>query len=264
MALQGEVEANRGMVVCNSKVAAVSVQDDGFHLRIAGAGSDEFVCSVLVNSAGFWAQELASSFENCVGGNRARGALLQVGDRGEGLVLPVFGESGGDRALGRAPTRSPSRPPVGARPSARLPQVHYAKAHYFSYQGKSPFEHLIYPLPTDGGLGIHATNDLSGAARFGPDVTWVDEINYEFDESRKADFVNAIRSYFPGLDEERLTPAYTGIRPKLSGAGGPVRDFVIQGEADHGVAGLVNLFGIESPGLTACLAIGEYVQEILL
>jgi L-2-hydroxyglutarate oxidase LhgO len=121
----------------------------------------------------------------------------------------------------------------------------------------------VYPLPSDGGLGIHATNDLSGAARFGPDVTWVDSIDYDFDESRKQDFVAAIKNYFPGLDEEKLTPAYTGIRPNLSGPGGPFADFVIQAQADHSVRGLVNLFGIESPGLTACLAIGEYVKEIL-
>jgi L-2-hydroxyglutarate oxidase LhgO len=138
-----------------------------------------------------------------------------------------------------------------------------AKGHYFAYQGKSPFTHLVYPLPSDGGLGIHATNDLAGAARFGPDVTWVDSINYDFDASYKTKFIAAIKSYFPGLDEEKLTPAYTGIRPKLAGPGGAFTDFVIQGEADHGVRGLVNLFGIESPGLTACLAIGDYVRSML-
>ena len=105
---------------------------------------------------------------------------------------------------------------------------------------------------------------LSGATRFGPDVTCVDEIDYECDVSRKADFVRAIRPCFPGLDEDRLVPAYTGIRPKLAGKGGPVADFIIQGEEAHGVSGLVNLFGIESPGLTASLSIGKYVREILL
>ena len=126
-----------------------------------------------------------------------------------------------------------------------------------------PFQHLVYPLPNDGGLGIHATNDLSGAARFGPDVSWVDSVDYGFDESRKGKFVAAIRKYFPALDEDKLVPAYTGIRPKLSGPGEVAADFVIQGEADHGVPNLVNLFGIESPGLTASLAIGEYVKELL-
>jgi L-2-hydroxyglutarate oxidase LhgO len=151
----------------------------------------------------------------------------------------------------------------GNRAHGALLQQHLAKGHYFAYQGKSPFRHLIYPLPFDDGLGIHATNDLSGAVRFGPDVTWVDSIDYEFDESRKPDFVEAIRIYFPGLHEDKLTPAYTGIRPKLVGPGGPFADFVIQTEKDHGVPGLINLYGIESPGLTACLAIGKYVKEIL-
>jgi len=152
---------------------------------------------------------------------------------------------------------------VSGDASQGAPTTYLAKGHYFAYQGKSPFRHLVYPLPSDGGLGIHATNDLSGAARFGPDVSWVDSIDYDFDESRKQDFVAAINNFFPGLDEEKLTPAYTGIRPNLSGPGGPFADFVIQAQADHNVRGLVNLFGIESPGLTACLAIGEYVKETL-
>lgn len=143
------------------------------------------------------------------------------------------------------------------------PTMHLAKGHYFSYQGKSPFGHLIYPLPSGGGLGIHATNDLAGVARFGPDVTWVDSLDYEFDESRKADFVAAIKNYFPDLDADRLIPGYTGIRPKLHGPDEPAPDFLIQGERDHGVRGLVNLMGIESPGLTASLAIAEHVYGLL-
>ena len=141
--------------------------------------------------------------------------------------------------------------------------VHFAKGHYFAYQGKSPFKHLVYPIPTDGGLGVHATNDMGGSARFGPDVEWIDTIDYAFDESRKERFVESIKTFYPDLDESKLTPAYTGIRPKLSGPNSPARDFVIQGPAEHGVAGLVNLFGIESPGLTASLAIGEYVQGLI-
>ena len=139
--------------------------------------------------------------------------------------------------------------------------VYFAKAHYFAYQGKSPFSRLVYPLPSGGGLGIHATNDLSGAARFGPDLTWINSIDYDFDEGRKPAFVEAIKSYFPGVDAEKLAPAYTGIRPKLAGRGAQFTDFNIQFEVDHGISGLVNLFGIESPGLTASLAIGAYVSQ---
>jgi L-2-hydroxyglutarate oxidase LhgO len=146
-------------------------------------------------------------------------------------------------------------------PQATIKPIQMAKGHYFAYQGKSPFNHLVYPLPSGGGLGIHATNDLSGAARFGPDVTWIDSIDYDFDESRKPAFVEAIKSYFPGVDAEKLAPAYTGIRPKLAGQSAQFTDFNIQFSDDHGIPGLVNLFGIESPGLTASLAIGAYVSQ---
>lgn len=148
-------------------------------------------------------------------------------------------------------------------PDAARYRIRYAIGHYFAYQGKSPFNHLVYPVPVDGGLGIHATNDMGGAARFGPDVEWVDRVDYGFDESRKPRFVEAIRQYFPDLDESRLLAAYTGIRPKLSAPGEPAHDFVIQGSDAHGLPGLVNLFGIESPGLTAALAIGDRVTAML-
>jgi L-2-hydroxyglutarate oxidase LhgO len=199
---------------------------------------------MLVNAGGLWAHGIAASFV---------GELS--GDRGVSIETDCQSKTAQSDRLG---------PLLQVGHPGGVPAVYFAKAHYFSYQGKSPFQHLIYPLPSDGGLGIHATNDLSGATRFGPDVTWVNEVDYDFDVSRKADFVGAIQSYFPGLDADRLVPAYTGIRPKLAGKGGPVADFMIQGEEAHGVPGLVNLFGIESPGLTASLSIGEYVREILL
>jgi len=153
--------------------------------------------------------------------------------------------------------------PQGGPPQESIPDLYLAKGHYFAYQGKSPFSHLIYPVPSGGGLGIHATNDLAGTARFGPDVTWADEVDYGFDESCKPEFVTAIRRYFPALDADKLAPAYTGVRPKLHGPGEAPADFVIEGQAEHGVRGLVNLFGIESPGLTSSLAIGEYVTALL-
>jgi L-2-hydroxyglutarate oxidase LhgO len=144
-----------------------------------------------------------------------------------------------------------------------VPEAHYAIGHYFTLQGKSPFRHLVYPVAEKAGLGIHVTLDIAGGARFGPDVKWLDRIDYAFDESRRASFATAIRRYWPGVEESRLQPAYTGIRPKISGPGAPGADFVIQGPAQHGVAGLVNLFGIESPGLTASLAIGDEVVKAL-
>ncbi len=150
----------------------------------------------------------------------------------------------------------------GLRPEL-VPSGYLAKGHYYMLTGKSPFGRLIYPLPSPGGLGIHVTIDLAAAARFGPDVRWIETEDYSFDESRREAFVAAIRRYYPALDDTRLQPAYTGIRPRLVGPGEPAADFLLQGPAEHGVAGLVNLFGIESPGLTAALAIGDRVAALL-
>jgi len=148
-------------------------------------------------------------------------------------------------------------------PASAVPPCHYAKGHYFSLSGRAPFRHLVYPVAVPGGLGIHLTLDLAGQARFGPDVEWVDRIDYQVDESRAPAFEAAIRRYWPALPDGALRPGYTGIRPKLGPAGSPAQDFVIQGPADHGVPGLVNLFGIESPGLTASLAIAGEVLKAL-
>lgn len=147
--------------------------------------------------------------------------------------------------------------------AANLPEAHYAIGHYYRLSGPSPCNRLVYPLPEEGGLGIHLTLDLGGQARFGPDVRWIDEVDCSFDDARREEFITAIRSYLPDLDADRLAPDYTGIRPKLAGPGNGAQDFRINGEAAHGVPGLVNLFGIESPGLTASLAIGDYVTGLL-
>ena len=144
-----------------------------------------------------------------------------------------------------------------------VPALHLARGVYFSYAGKTPFSHLIYPVPEDGGLGLHLTLDMGGQARFGPDVEWIDTVDYRIDEARKPAFVEAARAIWPAIDPERLQPAYSGIRPKLNGPGEPAADFVISGPADHGLPGLVNLFGIESPGLTASLAIARQVGGML-
>jgi L-2-hydroxyglutarate oxidase LhgO len=148
-------------------------------------------------------------------------------------------------------------------PAQFIPKVHFAKGSYFSLSGASPFSRLVYPAPPPGGhLGIHMTIDLGGAARFGPDSEWVQSLDYAVDAKRVGLFAEAIRQYWPGLAEARLYPAYAGIRPKISGPGEPARDFCISGPKEHGVAGLVNLFGMESPGLTASLALGEYIAAM--
>jgi L-2-hydroxyglutarate oxidase LhgO len=148
-------------------------------------------------------------------------------------------------------------------PRDRLPPCYYCKGNYFSLSGRSPFTRLIYPAPEAAGLGVHLTLDLAGQTRFGPDVEWVERIDYDVDPHRAESFYAAIRRYWPGLRDGALQPAYSGIRPKIQARGEPSRDFLIQGPRDHGVPGLVNLFGIESPGLTAALAIGEHVRDLL-
>jgi len=151
-------------------------------------------------------------------------------------------------------------------PQAAVPPLHLAKGHYFSLRGRSPFTRLVYPTPSDGGLGVHLTLDLGGQARFGPDVEWLadadpNHIDYAVDPSRAPAFATDIRRYWPELGDDALLPAYSGVRPKLSGSGSPAADFHIAGPGEHGCAGVVQLFGIESPGLTASLAIGEEVRR---
>jgi L-2-hydroxyglutarate oxidase LhgO len=154
--------------------------------------------------------------------------------------------------------------------SAHVPQAQYAKGNYYSLSGKAPFKHLIYPIPDAAGLGVHITVDLGGRAKFGPDVEWLegmtdpDQIDYSVDPRRADAFYAEVRKYWPGLQDGQLSPSYSGVRPKIVGAGQAAADFMIQGEAAHGIPGLVNLFGIESPGLTSSLAIGEMVAEMLL
>ncbi|HEX6239395.1 MAG TPA: NAD(P)/FAD-dependent oxidoreductase [Polyangiales bacterium] len=144
-----------------------------------------------------------------------------------------------------------------------LPTAHYAKGHYFSMRGPSPFRHLVYPAPLPHGLGIHVTLDLAGRARFGPDVCFCDGIDYSFDESRAPAFLAAIRRYYPAIQPTQLAPGDVGVRPKLGPEQAPASDFLVHGPAQHGQAGLVNLFGIESPGLTAALALAEHVCALV-
>jgi len=148
-------------------------------------------------------------------------------------------------------------------PKEHIPTLYYCRGHYFSYQGKSPFTQLIYPVPETHGLGIHASLDIGGQLKFGPDTQYISDIDYHVSDHLKDKFVTSIQRYYPSLDSTRLQPAYSGIRPKLEGPNDGFKDFVIQGEKVHGLTGLVNLFGIDSPGLTSSLAIAEYVDSII-
>jgi L-2-hydroxyglutarate oxidase LhgO len=152
---------------------------------------------------------------------------------------------------------------IESLPATHVPPLHLARGCYFQLVGRAPFSRLVYPVPVPGGLGVHLTLDLGGQARFGPDVEWIDAIDYTVDPRRADAFYAEVREYWPQLPGASLAPAYSGIRPKLNGPGEPPADFVIAGPESHGVPGLVNLFGIESPGLTACLAIGGHVQQLL-
>ena len=151
---------------------------------------------------------------------------------------------------------------IDGMPLASIPRAYLAKGNYFSCSRKAPFSHLIYPVPEPGGLGVHLTLDMAGQARFGPDVEWVDTSDYAVDPARAARFYPAIRKYWPALPDGALMPSYSGMRPKIVPPAVASQDFVIQGPKDHGVAGLINLFGIESPGLTSSLAIADYVGEL--
>ena len=149
-------------------------------------------------------------------------------------------------------------------PPAHIPQAFFAKGNYFTLAGRSPFSRLIYPVPQAAGLGVHLTVDLGGQAKFGPDVQWVDSADdLGVDPARGDAFYAEVRKYWPGLQDGALAPGYAGIRPKINAPHEAARDFMIHGPADHGVAGLVNLFGIESPGLTSSLAIANYVTNLL-
>ncbi|OUR77492.1 FAD-dependent oxidoreductase, partial [Alphaproteobacteria bacterium 46_93_T64] len=145
-----------------------------------------------------------------------------------------------------------------------IPRRFLAKGSYFTMNAPSPFGHLIYPVPNTASLGIHVTLDMAKQIRFGPDQEWVDDINYDIDAQRGAAFYSAIRKFYPNLPDNSLIPAYSGIRPKLQSPAGPAMDFIISGPREHNVPGLINLFGMESPGLTSSLRIGQHVCDLLV
>lgn len=211
LAVRGNLESAGGAVVCQSPVRRGRCERGAIYLEAGKEECIELVASVVVNSAGLHAPDLARRID-------------------------------------------------GVPPSS-IPQLTYAKGNYYVLEARSPFRHLVYPVPEPGGLGVHLTLDLAGRARFGPDVEWVDKLDYTVDPARAERFYHAIRGYWPGLPDGALRPGYAGIRPKLSRPGAPAADFMIQGPEAHGVRGLVNLYGIESPGLTAALAIAEQVAD---
>ena len=194
----------------------------------------------------------------CLGGAlRDDGIRIDVGgDEPVSLVSDVVVNAAGLGAQGVA------RSIEGLAPT-NVPPLHYAKGNYFHLTGRSPFRHLVYPMPSDAWLGVHVGLDLGNRCRFGPDLHWVDALDYDVDTSRIESFYASIRRYYPALRDGALLPDYTGIRPKIYGPGETAPDFVIQGRETHGIDGLVNLFGIESPGLTSSLAIAEEVAALV-
>src|SRR5579864_1632697 len=191
-------------------------------------------------------------------GARARGGRFEIDAGGEAPMslecrLLVNAAGLGATSVARS---------IDGMPFEKIPPAYLAKGNYFSCAARAPFSHLIYPVPEPGGLGVHLTLDMAGQARFGPDVEWVDHIDYAVDPARAERFYPAIRRYWPALPDGALMPSYSGIRPKIVPPAVAVQDFLIQGPRDHGVEGLINLFGIESPGLTSSLAIADHVGDL--
>jgi L-2-hydroxyglutarate oxidase LhgO len=199
----------------------------------------------------------AVAFNSTVKGGRKHGEGIAIATGDLELQAGIVVNAAGLYAPAVAAT-------IAGIPLRLVPRAYFAKGNYFALTGvRSPFKHLIYPMPEQAGLGIHATLDLGGGVRFGPDVEWVDSIDYKVDPARAPSFEESIRFYWPSLPQGALAPSYCGIRPKIVGPGEPAADFLIQGPSAHGIDGLWNLFGIESPGLTSSLALAaEVMAEI--
>jgi len=239
-ALEPSIRAVRGLLS-----PTTGIIDSHAFMTLLRRDAERSSADIVVSTPLLAGRVVQDGFELAIGGSDA------VTARCRSLV-----NAGGLRA------QDVARSIVGV-PAASIPPQYFAKGHYFVLAGRSPFNRLVYPVPAPGGLGVHLTLDLARQARFGPDVSWLDSIDYSFDESRAASFYDAIRGYFPGLGEHSLVPGYTGIRAKLGPASAPTADFVVQGPSEHGVPGLVNLYGIESPGLTSSLALAELVRCVL-
>ncbi len=221
----------------------------------------------IVDSHGFMLG-LQGDFEDAGGMLAFNSPLAAAVCRADGMTLTTGGEGAMELTAGIVINSAGLYAQDLARkfdglPPESVPPTYYCKGNYYSLAGKSPFSRLIYPVPEAAGLGVHLTIDLGGQARFGPDVEWIDKIDYTVDPKRAELFYAAIRNYWPGVPESGLQPGYCGIRPKLGPKSAPAADFVVQGPEAHGVKGLVNLYGIESPGLTSALPIAEYVSDLV-
>ena len=225
LSYQGDAEDAGAMIAFNSPVIKGHIENNAITLSIGGAEPMTLSCQTVINSAGLFAQHIAASLDGM--------------------------------------------------PRERVPPCHFAKGNYFTLSGRAPFSRPIYPIPEAAGLGIHLTLDLGGQAKFGPDVEWINDkpwledanhianIDYTVDPLRNPRFYEAIRTYWPGLPDDALLPGYAGMRPKIQAPDEAAKDYMIQGPNDHGVNGLVNLYGIESPGLTSSLAIAEEILRKL-
>ena len=214
----------------------------------------------IIDAHGFM-QSLLGELEGSGGAVALNAQVTRMDRNGDRLRVAVQGyELDASWVINSAGLEAPN---VARMLGPDVPAAYYARGRYYAYSGPSPFRRLVYPVAEPGGLGVHVTLDLGGQARFGPDVCWIDRIDYGFDDSQREAFIEAIRRYYPALDASKLHPGYTGIRPKITPPEAPAADFRIDGPAVHGVSGLVNLLGIESPGLTASLAIAQAVAAIV-
>jgi len=227
-ALEGHLTANGGSIVLSTELTSIALQSDGVY-AVTTRSTDSSVDS----------------------------AIAQTTITTKNLVL----------AAGLAASEVGAMLKQGWRNGYVCPTMYLAKGHYFTLAARAPFSRLIYPVPTGAWLGIHLTLDIAGQAKFGPDLTWIDSLDYAFEDKdgeRRSRFATEIRRYWPNLPADALQPGYTGIRPKIYAKGEPPADFAIHGPATHGRDRLVALYGIESPGLTSSLAIGDYVADMLL
>ncbi|MBJ6137232.1 NAD(P)/FAD-dependent oxidoreductase [Marinobacter litoralis] len=279
----GHRKCGKWIVATNDRQAARleaiarQAEANGVHLQQFSGDAIRAQCPDLRASGALWSSQtgivdshglmlsLLGELEDAGGRLVLNSPVLSAESSGNGHRLEIGGDASVTLLAGEVVNAAGLGAPTLAQnwrglPASSRPEQWYARGVYFSYSGRQPFDQLIYPLPEPGGLGVHLTLDLAGQARFGPDVEWVEVEDYTVDPNRLQAFVEGIRQWWPSLDASKLQPAYAGIRPKLAGPDGGFADFRIDGPGVHGLAGLVHLFGIESPGLTSSLAIADYVK----